>query len=200
MSEIQNTKSPKKSPTVVSPKDGKRSSPLCKESSEPRSKRTRVSSVELEHESENLKILETLQLKVKLLSDSAKLPIRASPAAAGYDLFCSKGITIAKGSLQCVETDIAIAVPSGHYGRIAPRSGLALRSSINVGGGVVDQDYRGPLGVLLFNHGENDFEVKIGDRIAQLIIQKISTPEVCLVSELDETSRGESGFGSTGIQ
>lgn len=81
----------------------------------------------------------------------------------------------------------------------APRSGLAWKHSIDVGAGVIDADYRGPVGVILFNHSDVDFEVNTGDRIAQLIIQKIVTPEVTEVESLDSTQRGEGGFGSTGV-
>ncbi|KAL8496429.1 hypothetical protein ACS0TY_020225 [Phlomoides rotata] len=91
-----------------------------------------------------------------------------------------------------VPTDVSIAVPEGTYARIAPRSGLALKHSIDVGAGVVvDADYRGPVGVILFNHSDVDFEVKHGDRIAQLIIiHKIVTPKV---DDLDSTVRGSGG-------
>jgi dUTP pyrophosphatase len=81
----------------------------------------------------------------------------------------------------------------------APRSGLALKHSIDVGAGVIDADYRGPVGVILFNHSDADFAVKPGDRIAQMIIEVIATPEVAEVEDLDATVRGEGGFGSTGI-
>ncbi len=83
-------------------------------------------------------------------------------------------------------------------GRIAPRSGLAAKNFIDTGAGVIDADYRGPVKVLLFNHGESDFEVKEGDRIAQLVIERIYTPEVVEVEELEESVRGAGGFGSTG--
>lgn len=83
---------------------------------------------------------------------------------------------------------------------VAPRSGLAWKHSIDVGAGVIDADYRGPVGVILFNHSDTDFEVKVGDRVAQLIIEKIVTPNVVTeVEDLDETVRGEGGFGSTGV-
>ena len=82
---------------------------------------------------------------------------------------------------------------------VAPRSGLAWKYSIDVGAGVIDADYRGPVGVILFNHSDVDFEVKVGDRIAQLIIEKIITPEVVEVEDLDSTERGVGGFGSTGV-
>jgi dUTP pyrophosphatase len=85
------------------------------------------------------------------------------------------------------------------FGSVAPRSGLAWKHSIDVGAGVIDADYRGPVGVILFNHSDLDFVVKAGDRIAQLIIEKIMTPDVMAVEDLDSTARGEGGFGSTGV-
>ena len=81
----------------------------------------------------------------------------------------------------------------------APRSGLAWKHSIDVGAGVIDADYRGPVGIILFNYSDEAFEVKPGDRIAQLILEKIVTPEVLLVDDLDSTVRGAGGFGSTGV-
>uniref|UniRef100_A0A663EFL7 Deoxyuridine 5'-triphosphate nucleotidohydrolase n=1 Tax=Aquila chrysaetos chrysaetos TaxID=223781 RepID=A0A663EFL7_AQUCH len=97
-----------------------------------------------------------------------------------------------------VKTDIQIALPSGCYGRVAPRSGLAAKHFIDVGAGVIDEDYRGNVGVVLFNFGKETFEVKKGDRIAQLICERICYPELEEVQALDDTERGEGGFGSTG--
>lgn len=83
-------------------------------------------------------------------------------------------------------------------GRIAPRSGLASKHMIDTGAGVIDADYRGQVKVLLFNHAEKDFEVKEGDRVAQLVLERIYTPEVLEVQKLEESVRGDGGFGSTG--
>lgn len=91
-------------------------------------------------------------------------------------------------------------VPSGTYGRVAPRSGLAAKHMIDVGAGVVDEDYTGNVGVVLFNLGGEDFAVKAGDRVAQLVCEKIEHPELEEVERLEETERGEGGFGSTGKQ
>ena len=90
------------------------------------------------------------------------------------------------------------AARAGTYGRIAPRSGLAWKKHIDVGAGVIDADYRGNVGVVLFNHGAEDLEVKVGDRVAQLILEKIAYAEVEEVAELPETVRGAGGFGSSG--
>lgn len=140
-----------------------------------------------------------LQLRVKRLTDDAKLPTRATPDSAGLDLYSSHNVTIPAGQRALVKTDLQVAIPKGCYGRIAPRSGLALKHGLDVGAGVVDADYRGPLGVVMFNLGHEDFRVAVGDRVAQLICEKIEVPEIVeCPGGLGETLRGEGGFGSTG--
>ena len=99
-----------------------------------------------------------------------------------------------------METNISIDVPQGTYGRIAPRSGLALKHGINTGASVIDADYTGPIGILSFNHGNQDFQIQEGDRIAQLILKQIANKPVMAVWELTHTQRGNKGFGSTGSQ
>ncbi|KAF3638228.1 deoxyuridine 5'-triphosphate nucleotidohydrolase [Capsicum chacoense] len=148
---------------------------------------------------ENGAFPETPFCRVKKLSENAVLPSRASPLSAGYDLSSAVETKVPAKGKALVPTDLTIAVPQGTYARIAPRSGLAWKHSIDVGAGVIDADYRGPVGVVLFNHSEVDFEVKAGDRIAQLIVQKIVTPDVEKVDDLDSTVRGSGGFGSTGV-
>lgn len=91
-----------------------------------------------------------------------------------------------------------MAIPEGCYGRVAPRSGLAIKFAIDVGAGVVDADYRGNLSILLFNFAPQEFNLKKGDRVAQLICEKILRPELEEVEKLDETERGDKGFGSSG--
>ncbi|XP_076893294.1 deoxyuridine 5'-triphosphate nucleotidohydrolase-like [Bidens hawaiensis] len=142
---------------------------------------------------------QTPLFKVKKLSDKAVLPSRGSSLAAGYDLSSAIDTKVPARGKALVATDLSIAVPQDTYARIAPRSGLAWKHSIDVGAGVVDADYRGPVGVILFNHSDTDFEVKVGDRVAQLIVEKIITPEVVEVDDLDATVRGAGGFGSTGL-
>jgi dUTP pyrophosphatase len=139
-------------------------------------------------------------LQVKLLSEHATLPTKGSPLSAGFDISASEASTIPAGGRGLVKTDISIACPVGTYARIAPRSGLAYKNGIDVGAGVVDADYRGPVGVILFNFGTEDFVVTKGDRIAQLILEKVCMAEAVEVKELDDTQRGVAGFGSTGVQ
>ncbi|KAI6047066.1 dUTP pyrophosphatase [Pisolithus marmoratus] len=138
------------------------------------------------------------QLLVKKLSDKARLPTRGSALAAGYDLYSAEDKVIPARGKAMVDTQLSIAVPPGTYGRVAPRSGLASKFMIDTGAGVVDADYRGVIFVLLYNFSDTDFHVQEGDRIAQLILERIYTPEVLEVESLDETARGTNGFGSTG--
>lgn len=139
------------------------------------------------------------QLLVKKLSEHAQLPQQGTAVSAGFDLFSAEDKTLPAGQRGLVKTDLSIACPEGTYGRIAPRSGLALKHGIDVGAGVIDADYRGPVGILLFNLGDKDFEIKRGDRIAQLILEQIVIPEIREVEDLSETTRGAGGFGSTGV-
>jgi dUTP pyrophosphatase len=138
------------------------------------------------------------QLQVLLLSDKAQAPTKGSAYAAGHDLYSAKNMTIPARGRALVPTDISISVPVGTYGRVAPRSGLANKHGIDTMAGVIDADYRGPVGVILANLSDADFEVKVGDRIAQLIVEKIVMPEVVVVQQLEESVRGAGGFGSTG--
>jgi dUTP pyrophosphatase len=139
-------------------------------------------------------------LYVKKVSPDAVLPTKGSEFAAGWDLASAgEGIIPARGT-GIISTGLAIRVPPSTYGRIAPRSGLAVKNSIDVGAGVLDQDYNGIVGVVLFNHSDIPFLIKKGDRIAQLILEKIvQKADVVEVDSLPETKRGSGGFGSTGI-
>lgn len=134
-------------------------------------------------------------------SDDAIIPTKGSPGSAGFDLYALNNICIPCQSWKLVKTGIAIEIPNDCYARVAPRSGLTYKHGINVGAGVVDCDYRSEIGVILFNHSiETEFQVKKGDRIAQLIFEKIynCTPKVVEYDELSDTCRGINGFGSTG--
>uniref|UniRef100_A0A3P9JRJ7 Deoxyuridine 5'-triphosphate nucleotidohydrolase n=1 Tax=Oryzias latipes TaxID=8090 RepID=A0A3P9JRJ7_ORYLA len=117
-------------------------------------------------------------LRFAKLSENATTPTRGSTKAAGYDLYSAYDYTIGPMDKAIVKTDIQIAVPHGCYGRVAPRSGLAAKHFIDVGAGVVDEDYRGNLGVVLFNFSKETFEVKKGDRVAQLVCERICYPEL----------------------
>jgi len=142
--------------------------------------------------------MSTPAMLVKRLRPEAALPVRGSSDAAGFDLSACEAAVVPKGSKAIVKTGLSLAVPKGTYARIAPRSGLAAKKMIDVGAGVVDSDYRGEVGVVLFNHGELDFAVAAGDRIAQLVVEKINIAPVEEVETLDSTTRGTGGYGSTG--
>ena len=141
-------------------------------------------------------------LFVKLLTPHAKLPTYGSPFSAGLDLYSAQDIIIEPHSSNLVSTGIAIAVdkidPNECYFRVAPRSGISSKYSLNVGAGVVDSDYRGEIKVLIFNHGINSFVINIGDRIAQLIPERRFPVHVIAKTELPLTERNQGGFGSTG--
>ena len=137
-------------------------------------------------------------VKMKRLNMNAKLPVKGTAGAAGYDLSAAQAIVVPAHGKCLVKTGLAMALPPGCYGRVAPRSGLTLKKFIDVGAGVIDADYRGEVGVVLFNFGEEDFVVNMGDRIAQLIFEKIKTPVIKESDNLEGTDRGAKGYGSTG--
>jgi dUTP pyrophosphatase len=140
-------------------------------------------------------------LYVELL-EGATAPFRSSENAIGYDLYSNENhIEINPREKAEVKTGVKIFLPSGTYGRIAPRSGLAVRHSIDILAGVIDPDYQGELIVCMFNHADVPFIVKKNDKIAQLILEKALICETKIVKNIKlfgETNRGEKGFGSTG--
>ena len=138
-------------------------------------------------------------MKVVRLSNSALLPTRGSSEAAGLDLYSTVSGTIAPLQRTLIPLDISIELPKDTFGHILPRSGLALKHGIHVGAGVIDSDYRGNVGVLLFNLSDKEFSFKKGDRVAQLVVKPYVSVEVEEIQSHDsDTSRGDSGFGSTG--
>lgn len=114
------------------------------------------------------------------------------------DLYASDDEMLPARGRALVGTGLKMAFPKGTYGRIAPRSGLALHHGIDVGGGVIDGDYRGEIRAILFNHTDVPFKIKKGDRIAQIICECVKLPSLVTVASLDQTERGEGGFGSSG--
>ena len=124
-------------------------------------------------------------------------PTRATKLSAGLDLYSSHRAIVQPFGRAMVRTGVKIAIPEGYYGRIAPRSSLAFYRSIHVGAGVIDADFRGAISILLFNFSYKTFLIQPGDKIAQLIIEKIITPTLELTDDLGETERGEGGLGSS---
>jgi dUTP diphosphatase len=125
------------------------------------------------------------------------LPAYGSPAAAGADLTASEAVTLGPGERAAVATGVRLALPPGHVGLVWPRSGLAVRHGIDTLAGVIDSDYRGEVKVVLVNHGREAFTISPGDRIAQLLVQRVERVAFER-GPLDDTARGEGGFGSTG--
>ena len=138
------------------------------------------------------------KLRIVKVSNLAKLPYRSFQQAAGYDLYSIENKIIDPHNKALIDTGIQIEIPDNCYGRIAPRSGLALNHSLDIGAGVIDSDYRGNIKVLIFNHSDKAYTVKIGDRIAELILSKIERLEIEEVNCLNKSQRENHGFGSSG--
>src|SRR5210317_2356586 len=127
------------------------------------------------------------ELCVKRLVQDATIPTRGSSGAVGYDLYSVDEVVVSPSQRALVGTGISIILPMNVYGRVAPRSGLAVKHGIQVGAGVIDPDYTGEVKVVLFNQGDKDFEIKKGDRIAQLVLERCETPAVREVQSIEET-------------
>ena len=141
-----------------------------------------------------------MSLEIARLKESAILPVRATPNAAGMDLFSTETVTIDPGQVCVVGTGIAIMPAPWYAGFVCPRSGMALKHRVTVlnAPGVIDPDYRGEVGVILINLGDEPYLVKAGARIAQLVIVPFASPRIVEVDALSGTKRGARGFGSTG--
>lgn len=144
---------------------------------------------------------ESVPVLIQRLDDSVPLPSYGHPGDAGLDLRACESVTLAPGERRAVATGIAIAMPAGYAGFVHPRSGLALRAGLGMPNspGIIDAGYRGEIKVLLINLDPSEaIEIAHGDRIAQLVVQRVEHVELIEVSELPGTHRGEGGFGSTG--
>jgi dUTP pyrophosphatase len=142
-----------------------------------------------------------LEILVTKLDNDAVIPTYAKPGDAGADLYSISDLVLAPGERALVRTGISIALPNGYVGLVHPRSGLGLRNGISVVNtpGTIDAGYRGEIGVVLINHDLHEsFQVKKGDRIAQLVIQKVENAQFKLVNQLPESERSTGGYGSTG--
>jgi len=137
-------------------------------------------------------------LHFKQLDSRAVLPKRGSALAAGLDVCSIEDLSIEPKQRVTARTGLAVAIPAGFYGRIAPRSGLAAKNGLDVLAGVIDSDYRGEVCCVLYNTGESRINLPAGSKICQLIVEQIITPEAAWANDLDETARGAGGFGSTG--
>jgi dUTP pyrophosphatase len=132
------------------------------------------------------------------VSGEGAAPAYGSAAAAGADLRAAEDVTLGPGERTAVATGLHVAIPPGHVGLVWPRSGLAVKHGLDTLAGVVDSDYRGEVRVVLVNHGRDPVVLARGDRIAQLLIQRVERADFKRVESLETTSRGTGGFGSTG--
>lgn len=139
-------------------------------------------------------------LKIKKLSEDAIIPFYAHPGDAGLDLFSVEEVTIERGKRKLVATGISIELPKNTEAQVRPRSGLALKYGVTVlnSPGTIDEGYRGEIKVILINHGEEAFKINKGDKIAQMVIMPVLTVGIEEVEILNDSERGEGGFGSTG--
>lgn len=144
-----------------------------------------------------------MKLFIKKLQHDIATPKYMTEGAAGMDLYAAveKDTILKKGEIKLIPTGIAISIEKGYEAQIRPRSGLAIKYGISLVNtpGTIDSDYRGEINIIMINFGQNDFLIKRGDRIAQMVINKIETPSIVEVETLDDTLRGKGGFGSTGI-
>jgi deoxyuridine 5'-triphosphate nucleotidohydrolase len=137
-------------------------------------------------------------LRFKRLDPRAVLPSRGSSQSAGLDIYAVEDLTIRPGERGLARTGLAVAIPEGYYGRLAPRSGLATQKGLDTLAGVIDADYRGEIRCLLHNAGDESIHLPAQSKICQLIIEKIITPAAVWADEISDTDRGSGGFGSTG--
>lgn len=137
-----------------------------------------------------------MNVKIKKLNDAAMIPVWNNKSA-GCDLSSLDSYVLKPGERKLFKTGLYIAIPTGLYGRVAPRSGLAYKHGIDVMAGVIDEDYRGEIGVILINLGDEDKQINIGDKIAQMIFENYTRCDFIEAKDLDETNRGIGGFGST---
>ena len=148
--------------------------------------------------------LDMIPVRIRRLPGNSDLPLPAyaTAGAAGMDVVAAEDVTIAPGARHAVATGLAMAIPAGFEIQVRPRSGLALKYGVTVPNtpGTIDSDYRGELKVILINHGHRPFVVTRGDRVAQLVLAPVTQAQWLEADELDETARGEGGFGSTGVK
>lgn len=139
-----------------------------------------------------------MKLQIKKLHSDARLPEYALPGDAGMDLFALESVSLEPGARTDIGTGLAIAIPEGYVGLIWDKSGLSNRHGLKVLGGVIDSGYRGEIRVGLINLGSEPVSFESGHKVAQMLIQRVESPEIVEVETLDETERGSGGFGSTG--
>ena len=142
-----------------------------------------------------------MKIKIKKFNSQARLPEYAHPGDAGMDLFSVEDFALKPGERRICQTGIGMEIPKGYVGLIWDKSGIASKGGVKVMGGVIDSSYRGEIGIILQNLSQEKYNIEQGDKVAQMIIQKVESPEIEEVEEFEkETERGEGGFGSTGVR
>ena len=146
-------------------------------------------------------MLENLMIKINKIKENAILPHYAHEGDAGVDLYSAENYVLRPGQITLVSTGIKLAIPKGYEAQIRPKSGLALNHGISVcnSPGTIDSGYRGEIGVITINHSKEEFKIEKGTKIAQMVFNKIEKAEFEEVKDLDNTKRGQNGFGSTGL-
>lgn len=142
------------------------------------------------------------KIKFVKLNEDAHIPMFAHASDAGMDLYATEVVDLAPGEFRVVKTGLQMSLPFGYEAQVRPRSGLAAKKGVTVLNtpGTIDADYRGEVGVILINHGKEVFHIEKGDRIAQMVISKLTKFQIKQVRSLEKTARGEGGFGSTGVK
>ncbi len=140
-----------------------------------------------------------MKIPLKKLTDNAILPQYAHQYDAGMDLFSNEEVELQPNTRALVATGIAMAIPQGMVGLVWDKSGLAVKSALTTLAGVIDSTYRGEIKIAIYNLSDEVYKIEAGQKIAQMLIQPVEAPELEEVVELEETQRGEGGFGSTGV-
>jgi len=141
-----------------------------------------------------------LKVKIQKIDPEIKIPSYAHAGDAGMDLYAAKDTIIKQGERKVVATGIKMEIPAGYVGLIWDKSGLASKNGLKIMGGVIDSTYRGEVGVVIINLGDQEYRVEKNTKIAQMLVQRIENVEIEEVNNLENSSRGEGGFGSSGIK
>ncbi len=140
-----------------------------------------------------------VKVRVKKLNENTVIPSYAHGGDAGFDLSSAYDYVIRSGKREIVKTGFSMEIPEGYFGNIKDRSSVTLKNGVHVLAGVVDSNYRGEVGIVMINLGEEDYEIRVGDRVAQMLLEKVERVEFEEASELEDSLRGTGGFGSSGV-
>jgi len=141
-----------------------------------------------------------MEIKIKKIAEDVKAPNFAKEGDAGLDMYSNEEVLLKPGDIHAVATGVCMEIPHGFVGLVWDKSGLALKSGVKTMGGVIDSGYRGEVKIIIKNLSNEILNIEKGQKVAQMLIQKVENPEIKIVEELSETERGHQGFGSTGIK